>query len=61
MQSKADANSSKKDRECLERLRKFRDMHNQVPLEDRELITNPEKYSFPVGMDDDGNLNISQD
>lgn len=54
-------NLSEEDKASLERLRKFRDMHNQIPPEEREPITNPEKYSFPVGMDDEGNLNIAEE
>jgi hypothetical protein len=49
-------NLSEEDKASLEQLRKFRDMHNKIPQEDRTPITNPDKYSFAPGMDDEGNL-----
>jgi hypothetical protein len=51
---------SPEDMESLDRLRRFRDMHNQVPPEKQIPITNPDKYSFPLGMDDEGNLNVDK-
>jgi hypothetical protein len=51
-------NLSEEDKASLERLREFRDMHNKIPSEERIPITNPDKYSFPLGMDDEGNLNV---
>jgi hypothetical protein len=45
----------------LNRLREAAKRRNQIPPEQRIPITNPEKYSFPVGMDDQGNLNTVRD
>jgi hypothetical protein len=38
-------NMTDEDKRVLEKLRKFRDSHNQVPEEERIPISHPDKYS----------------
>ncbi len=45
---------SEKDEEVLERLRQAEKDSRAVPADERRPVTNPDKYSFPVGLDDEG-------
>lgn len=47
---------TKEDLEALERAEKFIAERAKIPLSQRHPITNPDKYNFPIGMDDDGNF-----
>lgn len=38
----------------LERMMRDNEKKQQIPESDRVPITNPEKYSFPIGIGDDG-------
>lgn len=51
-------NLTEEEKEILDRLRRVSHLRDQIPAEKRIPITNPDKYSFPIGMDDEGNLNI---
>jgi hypothetical protein len=44
------------ERASVDRLLRLAELQEQIPPEQRIPITNPEKYSFPIGMDDEGNL-----
>lgn len=45
---------SEKDEEVLERLRQAEKDSRAVPPDERRPVTNPDKFSFPVGLDGDG-------
>lgn len=45
---------SEKDEEVLERLRQAEKDSRAVPSGERRPVTNPDKFSFPVGLDDEG-------
>lgn len=45
---------SEKDEEVLEKLRQSEKDSRAVPPGERRPVTNPDKYSFPVGLDDEG-------
>jgi site-specific DNA-adenine methylase len=49
---------TEEEKEILDQLRQDMDLRDQIPPEERFLMTNLDKYSFPVGMDDQGNLNV---
>jgi hypothetical protein len=40
----------------LKKMQKFVKELDRVPPEERFIISNPEKYDYPIGTDDDGNL-----
>lgn len=44
----------------LEEMLEFIQQYDQISPEKRTPITNPDKYSFPLGMDDEGNLNVDE-
>ena len=43
---------------ALESLKEFSKKIDNVPEDEKIPISNPDKYSFPIGMDDEGNLNV---
>ncbi|WP_218079556.1 hypothetical protein [Anthocerotibacter panamensis] len=45
---------SKEEQKILEHLRKKNAERQAIPESERHIITNLEKYSFPLGMDDQG-------
>jgi hypothetical protein len=45
---------SDEENKILEQLRQANQQHEQVPASQAMPITNPDKYSFPVGLDDQG-------
>ncbi len=49
---------TKEDLEILEKLKKSEDNVRLTLDKNDESVLNPEKYSFPIGMDDEGNLNV---
>lgn len=42
------------EKKILEELREFSKQRDQIPLSQRRPITNPDKYNFPIGLDDNG-------
>lgn len=38
----------------LERLQRDNEKKQQIPEQDRVPVANPEKYDFPIGLDDTG-------
>jgi hypothetical protein len=55
-----DPNLSDESKANLAQMLEFIKQRDQIPPEDRVPITNPDKYSFPPGMDDEGNLNVAR-
>jgi hypothetical protein len=51
-------NLTEEEKEILAQLRRTSHLRSQIPTEKRIPITNPDKYSFPLGIDDEGNLNL---
>lgn len=49
------SNLTQEDLEVLERLRKADDERQKIPESERFPISHPDKYSFPLGLDDNGN------
>lgn len=45
---------SEEDRKTLERLRAAAEARRKIPSSQRKPITNPEKFSFPPGIDENG-------
>jgi hypothetical protein len=48
------AELTKEEQEILERLLEDDERREKIPPSQRQPITNPEKYSFPIGLDDEG-------
>lgn len=44
------------DRRALERLRRAAAERDAVPPEEQVPVEHPERYAFPIGMDEHGNL-----
>jgi hypothetical protein len=53
-----DPNLTEEELKELKEMLEVSKLRKQIPLEKRIPITNPDKYSFPLGMDDEGNLNV---
>ena len=47
--------TSDEENQILEQLRQAGQQRDQVPESQRTPITNPDKFSFPIGLDDEGN------
>ncbi|MBP5977605.1 hypothetical protein HW132_34080 [Brasilonema sp. CT11] len=47
---------TKEEEEIVEKHRKFNDRINSVPESERIPLSNPKKWNFPIGMDDNGEL-----
>ncbi len=54
-------NLTKQEKDAIERAEQFIKERQKIPASERTPVSNPEKYSFPIGMDDEGNLNIVKD
>jgi hypothetical protein len=61
MVEKAKENLTKEESEAIERAEQFIRERAKIPVNSRHPITNPDKYNFPIGMDDKGNLNTAND
>lgn len=48
------ADLTKEELEILEELREANAQRERIPPSERRPVTNPEKYSFPIGIGDDG-------
>lgn len=55
---KVDPNLTEEELEELKEMLEISRLRRELPQEQRVPITNPDKYSFPLGMDDEGNLNV---
>jgi hypothetical protein len=53
-----DPNLTEEELEELKEMLEISKLRKELPQEQRVPITNPDKYSFPLGMDDEGNLNV---
>lgn len=51
-------NLTKEEFEAIERAEQFIRERAKIPVSSRHPITNPDKYNFPIGMDNEGNLNV---
>jgi hypothetical protein len=49
------------EKETLKRLRQDYEDDQKTNSGRESHITNPDKYNFPIGMDDKGNLNVVKD
>ncbi len=49
------AELSDKDREALARMRRAVEERDAIPPEDLIPLDDPERYEFPIGIDDQGN------
>ena len=49
------AELSDEDRQALERMRRAVEERDAIPPEERILVEDPERYEFPIGIDDEGN------
>lgn len=47
---------TEEEQEILNKLRRDNEEREKIPPSERIPITNPDKYSFPIGIDDEGNL-----
>ncbi len=52
---------TEEEKETLKNLREFSKKIDNVPDGEKIPVSNPEKYSFPIGMNDEGNLNVVED
>lgn len=52
---------TEEEKETLESLREFSRKIDSVPESEKIPISNPDKYEFPIGIDDEGNLNVVRD
>lgn len=48
------AELSEEEQKVLEKLHRDAERAAQIPASERHMITNPEKYSTPLGVDDEG-------
>jgi hypothetical protein len=45
---------SDQEKQTLDQLRQASQQRDQIPESQRKPITNPDKYAFPIGLDDQG-------
>lgn len=55
---KTKENLTEEEKAAIERAEQFIKDRKKIPTSERTPISNPEKYSFPIGINDEGELNV---